>query len=165
MDHGNSQSGIHDFDFLLGFWDIRNRRRTHALYRDREGVWQEFVATLTCAKYLDGNVIIDHFEGTFPNGEVRKGMTIRAFDEETQQWSLVWLVNRNPPDFRPLVGKFKDGVGLFHQVIEAPDGQPLHVRFTWDEITADTARWQQAFSFDGGKNWDTNWVNEFTRQR
>jgi len=50
-------------------------------------------------------------------------------------------------------------------VIEAPDGQPLHVRFTWDEITVDTARWQQAFSFDGGKTWETNWVMEFTRQR
>ncbi len=63
------------------------------------------------------------------------------------------------------MGKFADGVGLFYQVIETPEGQPLHVRFTWDEITADTARWQQAFSFDGGKHWDTNWVTEFTRQQ
>ena len=165
MDHGNSQSGIHDFDFLLGSWTIRNRRRTNALYREREGVWQEFAATLTCAKYLDGKAIIDHFEGTLPGGEERRGITIRAFDEQTQQWLLVWLDNRNPPDFRPLVGKFEEGVGLFYQVIEAPEGQPLHVRFTWDEITADTARWQQAFSFDGGKHWDTNWVSEFTRQR
>jgi hypothetical protein len=164
MNHGNSHSGINDFDFLLGSWNIRNRRRTNALYRDREGIWQEFPAIHTGAKYLDGKVIIDHFEGTFPDGEIRKGMTIRAFDEQTQQWSLVWLDNRNPPDLRPLLGKFTDGIGLFYQVIEAPDGQPLHMRFTWDKITADMARWQQAFSFDEGKNWDTNWVMEFTRR-
>jgi hypothetical protein len=165
MDLGHSLSGIHDFDFLVGPWTIRNRRRAHALYPDREGVWEEFVAHHTGVKYLDGKVIIDHFEGTFPDGEVRKGMTIRAFDEERQQWSLVWLDNRNSPDLRPLVGTFSDGLGLFYQVIEAPDGQPLHARFTWDKITVNTARWQQAFSFDGGENWDTNWVMEFTKQR
>jgi hypothetical protein len=95
---------------------------------------------------------------------MRKGITIRTFDEQTKQWQLVWLDNRNPPDLRPLVGHFVDGVGLFSQVIEAPDGEELHVRFTWDEITARTARWRQAFSFDGGKHWETNWVMEFTRE-
>src|SRR5258708_29014691 len=93
-----SMSGANDFDFLLGPWNIRNRRWTNALYRDREGVREEFEALHTGGeKYLDGRVIIDHFEGMLPGGEIRKGMTIRAFDEETQQWSLVWLDNRNPP--------------------------------------------------------------------
>jgi hypothetical protein len=156
-------SGAHDFDFLLGTWNIRNTRWTNALYRDREGIREEFEARHTGEKYLDGRVIIDHFEGTFPDGEIRKRMTIRAFDEETQQWSLVWLDNRNPPDFRPLVGSFKDGIGIFQQVIEAPDGKALHLRFTWDKITTNAARWQQAFSFDEGRTWETNWVMEFTR--
>jgi hypothetical protein len=164
MSLGNRQSGINDFDFLLGTWTIRSLRRTNALARDREGVWEEFSATHTAAgKDLDGRVIIDHFEGILPCGEVRKGMTIRAYDEETRQWSLVWLDNRNPPDFRPLLGGFENGVGLFFQAIEAPDDRPLRVRFTWDRITTDTARWQQAFSFDGGNTWDTNWVMEFTK--
>lgn len=101
----------------------------------------------------------------FPSGEKWLGLAIRTFDQQKKQWSIRWLDNRNPPDFRPLVGKFEDGVGLFSQVIETPDGQPLHVRFTWDEITANTARWQQAFSFDGGKHWETNWMMEFTRER
>lgn len=107
---------------------------------------------------------IGHFEGIFPDGEVRKGMTIRAYDEETKQWSLVWLDNRNPHDFRPLIGKFENGIGVFNQVVEPPDGKPLHMRFNWDEITENSDRWQQAFSFDGGNNWDTNWIMEFTRK-
>jgi hypothetical protein len=159
-------SGANDFDFLLGPWHIHNRRRTNALDRQKEGVWEEFEAHHKGGEhFLDGRVIIDHFEGTFPNGEIRRGMTVRAFDEQRQQWSLVWLDNRNPPDFRPLVGTFEESIGTFSQVIEAPDGAELHVRFIWDEITANTARWQQAFSFDGGKHWETNWVMEFTRER
>ena len=156
-----SPSGVTDFNFLLGSLTIHNKRRKD--YYNTASVWEEFSAIHTGASYLDGRVIIDHFEGTFPDGDIRKGMTIRAFDEQTQQWSLVWLDNRNPPDFRPLLGRFDDGVGRFYQVIETPDDQALHVRFTWDQITAHTARWQQAFSFDGGRTWDTNWIMEFTR--
>jgi hypothetical protein len=157
-------SGANDFDFLLGSWNIHNRRRTNAMYRDREGIWQEFDARhIADEKHLDGRVIIDHFEGKLPDGEIRKGMTIRAFDPQAGLWSLVWLDNRNEPDFRPLLGKFQGGIGLFYQDIEAPDSQPLRLRFTWDKITAQTARWQQAFSFDGGETWDTNWIMEFSR--
>lgn len=157
-------SGIHDFDFLLVPYTIQNRRRTNAMYPDRDGVWEEFVAHHTAGNYLDGKVIIDHFEGTFPDGEVRKGMTIRAYDETNKTWSLVWLDNHNGPDFRPLVGRFENGIGTFFQVIETSSGQPLHVRFTWDQITEEQARWQQAFSFDEGKGWDTNWIMAFTRK-
>jgi len=158
-------SGADDFDFLLGSWNIRNRRRTNPFSPDKDGGWEEFSATSTSAKQLDGRVRIEQYETTFPNGQLVLGLTIRAFDYVTQQWSIVWLDNRNPPDFRPLVGKFEDGVGLFYQVIEAPaDGKPVHVRFTWDNITEDAARWQQAFSFDGGNTWDTNWIMEHCRR-
>lgn len=163
MSSENSQPGWHDFDFLQGTWTNHNRRRTNALYPDREGVWQEFTASHVGLKYLDGKLIIEQFEGTLPDGEVRKALTLRTFDEQTQQWEIRWLDNYNPHDFRPLRGKFENGVGLFYQVIEAPDGQPLHIRFIWDTITEHTARWQQAFSFDEGQHWDTNWVMEFTR--
>jgi hypothetical protein len=39
------------------------------------------------------------------------------------------------------------------------------VRFTWDHISEEAARWQQAFSSDAGLTWETNWIMEFTRQR
>jgi hypothetical protein len=155
-------AGAADFDFLIGSWTIHNRRRTNPFSPKGDSVWEEFPARHTGAKYLDGKAIIEQYEATFPSGEIRKGLTIRAFNAETQQWSIIWLDNCNPPDFQPLVGAFQDGIGQFHQIITA-DGQPVHVRFTWDRITPTTARWQQAFSFDAGATWDTNWIMEFSR--
>ena len=40
-------------------------------------------------------------------------------------------------------------------------GRPILVRFTWSGVTTPTPRWEQAFSDDGGRGWETNWVMEF----
>jgi hypothetical protein len=68
-------------DFFIGAWTIINRRRNNALDHVQDGVWEEFDAHQPMAKYLVGKIIIDHFKGgTFIDGVVRKGMTIRSFD-------------------------------------------------------------------------------------
>ena len=43
------------------------------------------------------------------------------------------------------------------------EGVPVKVRFTWKDITADLATWEQSFSFDDGATWDTNWITRHTR--
>ena len=156
-------SSANDFDFLEGKWNSRQRRRTDVFNPQEDGEWYEFPATTTGMKYLNGKILIEHFEGTLPSGEMRQGVTLRTFDEQSQQWSIRWLDNRNPFDFSPLTGTFQDGIGLFFEDTEAPNGQPVRVRFTWDQISEQSARWQQAFSYDGGETWDTNWIAEFSR--
>ena len=37
------------------------------------------------------------------------------------------------------------------------------MRFTWKDITADSAVWHQSFSFDDGATWDTNWITRHAR--
>jgi hypothetical protein len=155
-------SGENDFDFLLGTWTIRNRRRTNPF--EKEGIWEEFQAKQTGVKYLDGKVQFEFFEGTMPNGVIRKGITIRNYDPRTEQWSIRWLDNINPLDFGALKGSFQNEIGLFYEEITSPlDGRPLRCRFTWDNLSATTARWQQAFSYDKGETWETNWIAEFTK--
>jgi hypothetical protein len=158
-----------DFDFLLSTWNVVNRRRKiwsilEEPERNNEVEWEEFPAVGGMGrKLLDGRMIVDHYEGTFPGGLRVLGATIRAYDPETKLWSLVWLDNRQPPDFTPLLGRFEDGVGRFEQDLTTKEGRPLKVRFIWDDITSDAARWRQELSLDGSENWDTNWLMEFTK--
>jgi hypothetical protein len=154
-----SQLDATDFDFLVGSWDAHNRRQR------ADGVWEEFASTNTATREVDGFVQVDYYDAPdFPGRGHVKAVTFRAFDAETGEWSIVWLSNYSPPDLRPLVGKFEDGIGTFSQVIETADGAPLHVKFVWDEITDDHARWQQLLSYDEGATWELNWVMEFTRR-
>ena len=75
-----------------------------------------------------------------------------------------WLDGRMPlgPLDPPVRGGFRDGVGTF-TADEAFRGKPIKVRFTWSRITPTSARWEQAFSPDGGKTWEVNWEMDFTR--
>jgi hypothetical protein len=62
----------------------------------------------------------------------------------------------------PVIGGFENGVGTF-VADDVFEGQPIKVRFLWSDISKDACRWRQAFSEDGGRTWETNWVMEFTR--
>ena len=59
-------------------------------------------------------------------------------------------------------GNFHNGVGTF-ECDDTFNGKPIRVRFIWSRITPNSAHWEQAFSPDGGKSWDTNWEMQFTR--
>ena len=63
---------------------------------------------------------------------------------------------------RPVHGGFRDGDGSFFGRDEQ-EGRPAEVRFIWSRITQSGARWEQAFTADGGASWETDWVMEFTR--
>jgi len=63
---------------------------------------------------------------------------------------------------RHRVGAFKDGIGEFYDQ-ERFEGRSIYVRFLWSGITPTSARWEQAYSDDGGKTWETNWSMAFTR--
>ena len=61
-------------------------------------------------------------------------------------------------------GTFEDGVGTFY-ADETLRGRPIKVRFIWSAITPDAARWEQAFSPDGGATWEVNWITDFARAK
>jgi hypothetical protein len=62
-----------------------------------------------------------------------------------------------------VIGRFHEsGDGEF-QGEDAQEGTPVLCRFLWSGITVKSARWEQAFSVDGGRSWETNWTMAFRR--
>ncbi|MGH3401810.1 MAG: hypothetical protein ACRDRJ_04710 [Streptosporangiaceae bacterium] len=91
------------------------------------------------------------------------GLTLRLYEAESAQWSLYWASKRTGTLFPPVVGRFVDGRGEFYGD-DTYDGKDIRARFIWSEITAGSARWEQAFSIDQEQTWVTNWIMDLTRR-
>lgn len=150
----------HDFDFLHGHWLVHNRRLRERLVGCTE--WETFDALQACRPILGGfgnedELVTDAF------GDRRFiGMTIRLFDPQAREWSIYWVDNRSVQLQPPVRGHFDGGVGTFHGR-DAHLGTPVLARFIWTVVSADRARWEQAFSTDDGRSWETNWTMDFER--
>ncbi len=152
--------GRRDFDFLFGKWNIRNRRLARRLESCTE--WQEFSAAQEVRPVLGGLGNIDKLTATFPDGKAIEGMTLRFFDPKAHAWSLYWIDNWTCQLQPPVVGRFVGNRGEFYGDDTFKE-KPIRVRFIWVKNGPDSAHWEQAFSDDGGKTWETNWEMEMTR--
>lgn len=160
MSDTSAPSGTKDFDFLIGHWRIRHRR----LRRRLQGCdqWDSFDGTSQVWPLMNGQGNVDDNRLELPGGPYR-AVSLRAFDPATGQWAIWWLDGRWPGQIDvPVRGGFADGVGAF-EADDTFEGRPIRVRFVWSQITPRSARWEQAFSDDGGASWETNWVMQFER--
>jgi hypothetical protein len=155
-----SDSGEHDFDFLIGHWRVSHRRLRERLKGSDE--WQEFEGHCAMHTTLGGFGNVDDNLLHLPTGPYR-AVGVRAFDRASRRWSIWWLDER---DLRrldpPVIGSFESGVGSFYAEDEH-EGRPIRVRFRWTETGSGAPRWEQAFSVDGGQSWETNWTMRFQR--
>ena len=81
-------SGANNFDFLVGSWNIHNKRkRGKSFWADQEpedeAMWEEFPASDLVEKDLDGRAVVEHYEATLPSGESVKGLSMKALDPTT----------------------------------------------------------------------------------
>jgi hypothetical protein len=86
-------------------------------------------------------------------------VAVRLFDIKSREWSIYWAAGASGILDVPMVGGFKDGRGEFYAQ-EVFEGRHFYSRFIWSKITATSCLWEQAFSADGGKTWETNWIME-----
>jgi hypothetical protein len=151
---------VHDFDFLVGRWHVHHHRLKSRLTHSDD--WEDFEGTCDVRTILGGQANIDDNVIELPGGPYRAA-TFRAFDPKTRCWAIWWLDGRNPNQLDPPVrGSFGRGIGTFYGS-DSWNGHDILVRFIWSGIATDSARWEQAFSDDGGKTWETNWSMEFRR--
>ena len=158
-----ADDGRHDFDFFFGSWDQLNRKRVRPLVQG-DDEWVEFRSWSKVAPILNGLGNMDTFDAPeFPGRPGFKGFSLRLFEPETGTWRIWWAstIGNGHLD-PPVLGRFTDGIGIFETDDEI-EGVPIKVRFTWNDITPRSARWEQSFSFDGGQTWDTNWTTTHRR--
>jgi hypothetical protein len=85
------------------------------------------------------------------------------YNPVTHQWSIYLIdLDAGTIDTPPVVGGFNGTRGEFyHQEVWA--SRVILVRYLWLDLGPKSSRMEQAFSPDGGKTWETNWICELSR--
>ena len=148
-----------DFDFLHGAWRVRHERLVGRLVGSTE--WQAFEGTSETRPVMGGQGNLEDNVLHLPSGTY-KAVALRMFDPDRRAWSIWWVDSRTAAIEPPVVGGFEDGRGVFFGD-DVHEGRPVRVRFRWFVDGPDRARWEQAFSGDGGQTWETNWRMAFER--
>jgi hypothetical protein len=153
------RDGQHDFDFAFGTWRTRLWRLLNPLTGSNR--WAEHEGTTVVSKVWNGRANLAELEADGSEGHLQV-MSLRLYNPQSGQWSLYAASSRNGTLSVPTVGEFKDGRGEFFDQ-ETFNGRSILVRNVWSDITPDSCRFEQAFSDDGGKTWEVNWIAIDTR--
>jgi hypothetical protein len=152
--------GQHDFDFAHGSWKTHIRRLQHPLTGSNK--WVELNGTVVVRKVWGGRANLEEIEADGPDGHF-EGLTLFLYNPQSHQWSQTFASSSDGTLEQPAIGEFKQGRGeLFDQ--ETFNGRTILVRGTWSDITPNAHRFEQAYSDDGGKTWEPNFIANLTRE-
>ena len=151
--------GQHDFDFEIGIWKTHLRRLVHPLTGST--TWIEYDGTTVVRKVWNGRANLVELDADGAAGHF-EGLNLRLYNPQSHQWSLNFANSNDGTLSQPTIGEFKNGRGEFFDQ-ETLNGRAIYVRFVISEIAPDSCRFEQAFSTDGGKTWEVNWIATDTR--
>lgn len=153
------RDGQHDFDFEIGTWKTQLSRLQHPLTGST--TWVKYEGTTVVRKVWNGRANLVELVADGPVGHF-EGLSLRLYNPESRQWSLNFAGGNSGTMSPPVMGAFKAGRGEFYGQ-ETLNGRAIFVRFVISDITHDSCRFEQAFSDDGGKTWEVNWIALDTR--
>jgi hypothetical protein len=147
------RDGQHDFDWDMGTWKTHQRRLLHPLTGSTS--WVEYQGTDVVRKIWDGaNQGLVEADGPAGHLEI---FTLRLYDPQAQQWNIYFTNPASGTLSPPSVGEFKNGRGEFYDQ-ETYNGKSILVRFSVSDITPNSCHFEQAFSPDGGRTWEVNFI-------
>ena len=155
----NQPDGQHDFDFEIGTWKTHLRRLLRPLTGST--TWAEYEGTTVVRKVWNGRANLVELKVDGPSGHF-EGLSLRLYNPQSRQWSLNFANINEGTLSQPTIGEFKDGRGEFYDQ-EMYNGRAILVRFVITKLTENSCRFEQAFSNDGGKTWEVNWIAVDTR--
>jgi hypothetical protein len=153
------RDGQRDFDWEIGTWKTSLKRRLRPL--TGSNTWVEYTGTTVVRKVWNGRANLVELDVNGPAGKI-EGLSLRLYNPEARQWSLNFSNSAGGTLAEPVIGEFKNGRGEFF----GPDtlnGRAIFVRFVISCSTPNSCHFEQAFSDDGGKTWEVNWIATDTR--
>jgi hypothetical protein len=152
------RDGSRDFDFEIGTWKTHLKRLLHPLTGSTE--WGEYDGTTVVRKVWGGRANLVELEVHGSTGKF-EGLNLRLYDPQSHQWSLNFAGTDGVLS-QPTIGEFKNGRGEFFDQ-EVVNGRAILVRFIISIVNPNLCHFEQAFSDDGGKTWEVNWIATDTR--
>lgn len=154
-----ARDGAHDFDFEIGTWKTHVERLVHPLSGSTE--WAAYDGTSVIRPVWDGRANLVELDVTGSSGHI-EGASLRLYNPQSHQWSLNFVNSASGTLSIPTIGEFTDGRGEFYDQ-ETLDGRAILVRFVITPRGPDACHFEQAYSADGGKTWELNWIADDTR--
>ncbi len=155
------RDGQHDFDFHFGKWKTHIQRLPHPL--SGSTAWVKMEGTVVVRTIWDGRGNLEEIEADGADGHF-EGTTLFLYNPGSHQWSQTFASSASGVLGAPEIGEFKNGRGEVYSQ-EVYNGRTVLVRGTWSEIKADSHRFEQAYSDDGGKTWETNFIANLERDK
>ncbi len=153
------RDGQHDFDFEIGTWKTHISRLLHPLTGSTS--WVEYEGITVVRKVWNGRANLVELVADGPAGHF-EGLSLRLYNPQSHQWSLNFSGSTSGRMSIPTIGDFKNGRGEFFDQ-ETLNDRAIFVRFVILDVTPNSCRFEQAFSDDGGKTWEVNWIATDTR--
>jgi len=148
------RDGQHDFDFSAGKWKTHISQLIHPLSHSND--WIKLEGEVTTRSIGGGKGLLEEIEVINPSGRFN-GITLFLYNPKAGQWSQTFTnLSSGVPEI-PKFGEFKDGVAELYST-QTFNGRAVLVRGKWSNITANTHTYEEAFSEDGGKTWETNFI-------
>jgi hypothetical protein len=154
-----THDGQYDFDFEFGSWTTELSRLASPLSGSTD--WVENRGTSVVRPIWHGAANLVELDVTGPSGRIQ-ALSLRLYDPAARHWSIHSASIRGGGVSPAGMGQFRDGQAEFLSE-ESLDGRPILVRFVISDITPTSCRFEQSFSDDGGRTWETNWIAEDTR--
>src|SRR5215472_9595249 len=159
LERPSGQPSSGDFDFQIGAWKPHISRLQHPLTGST--TWMEYEGRTVVEQVWHGRANLVQLEANGPADQLEI-LCMRLYNPHTRQWSLNFANSSSGALSSPVAGKFRKGRGEFYGADQL-DGKIVYVRNVVSDITPTSCHFEQAFSADGGKSWETNFVETLTR--
>lgn len=150
-----ARDGARDFDFEFGRWATSVSVLRNPL-SGQPPQWADYRGESVVKPLLDGRANFVELKVSGPAGRIEGG-SLRLYNPRSGQWSLNYASVGGGVLTAPVYGGFDGGrTGTFFGQ-DNIDGRTVLVRFVITIVSPAEARFEQAYSADGGKSWELNW--------